>query len=220
MEPNFTPKEILDILEQEFQPSDDDYVKIFQLLGVYAYDLDKIRVGLKLRPTWDSYDAPKRYVTVKNTDIHVNSVGTLFNGEQRLLLSLIGVTFVEKGQSSLIFSSPDFPVKYEPGESEDRLRMWVPNESGRGRKEMPLKSSNTIDEMFDILARMFNPRYAEELKYKFYSELERRRLLDVHSALSTTLPEGSLITDSLPVQTMYQMLEEQRVRERRKQQYL
>lgn len=218
MEPNFTPKEILDILERELQPtSDDDYVEIFQLLGVYAYSLNKIEVGLKLRPTWDSYIAPKRYVTVKNTVIHV-IVGSLFNGEQRLLLSLIGVTFVEKGRSSLIFSSSDFPVRYEPGESEDWLNIWVPHRSGRGRKEMPLKSSNTIDEMFDILARMFNPRYAEELKYKFYSELERRRLLDAHNVLSETLPEGSLVLDSLPTQTMYQILEEDRVRERRKYQ--
>lgn len=184
------------------------------MLGVYAYSIEKQIVGLSLY-LGSQFTNPSSSIIINGVRVTIFFEQNLFNEEQKILLSLLGINFFEKGRSFLMFSDPKLRVLYVGNHSDDilhqRSRIWFRMTDVRTY----VLSTNTVDEMLSTLAKQFDPAFIRNLRRKFHLELERRQLLDAHTALSATLPEGSLVLDSLPTQTLYQMMDEDRVRNRR-----
>ena len=98
---SFTPREILDILEQELQLDENDYLEIFQMLGVYAYKLRRITVQLM---SSGAVSCPtKTGITIGDRDIRLYSFAN-FNEEAAALLTVLGIHFRTKGKSVLLMS--------------------------------------------------------------------------------------------------------------------
>lgn len=207
---SFTPREILDILEQELQLDENDYLEIFQMLGVYAYKSRRITVQLMSN---GAVSHPKTGITIGDRDIRLYSFAN-FNEEAAALLTVLGISFRTKGKSILLMSPSILKASlYQGGHFSGLTLSMIYN-----RRPFNIILSQGKWQMFTDLAKMYDSSTVQELRHKFNLELERCETQSAYNALSETLPEGSLITDSLPVQTMYQMLEEDRVRERRKYQ--
>ena len=226
MEPDyFSPEEVLDVIVQELHPNKSEYVELFQLLGVYAYSMkNKILEVFSLSGI--PFGDPKTRITINGTNVAVFFEENLFNEDQKILLNLLGVTFLEKGKSFIMFSNPQLNASYVSVEDEDddgylyrRASVKISITRDRGIPEKAtLRNGDSINKMLNSLSRLTDNPFTRDLSVRFYSELERRRLLDAHTALSKILPEDSLVTESLPTQTLYQMMEEDRARAYRNRQ--
>lgn len=206
----FTPKELYDILVEKLQPDDDDYTKIFQLVGDYAYKRDKkarqwIVIASKDRNNSIDYRLPERRAVIKNIDIASYTQGNRLSDDQRILLSLLGITFVEKGLSFLMFSDSNLEVDYQNASmphEKDRFR--IRNAKGI----FHIVCGAHISEALCELCMLFNPPTTVDLQRKFYLEREREKVRLCYNALCVELPENTLIKESLPVLVLYQIVQE------------
>ena len=206
----FTSKELYDILVEKLQPDDDDYTKIFQLVGDYTYKREGklgrwIGMESKDRNNKITYHLPELRTVVKNVDISAYVQANILNDDQRILLSLLGITFVEKGQSFLMFSDPNLKANYEHASNKwFRDRFYMCNARGT----FHLECRESVPRMFQQLISLFNVDTVLNLQRKFYLEREREKVRSSYNALCAELPENTLIAESLPVLVLYQIVQE------------